>query len=393
MKINRTWLTFTLVLYIIYSLQGILYGSGSMFTQGLLLLFLIIGVLGFFKTFTQHASNPRFVGTWAVLFILLTVAYIISPKEVYGSAYEAIGRATTFGQYKNICFVFLSFFAVYYFSKWTKISDRYIIILGLVLIGAAVMRYFYSLRVLQEDSARDMFQNNAAYCIIAIIPFMPHLFKKWRLLAGVIAIALIALVLNAAKRGAIVSLIVALGFTAIYLLRRTKVSPFRQFLLIALVVGIAAFMYYYSLQNEFLMDRIDDTREGNIGTREVAYVMLWQHWLDADIFHKVFGYGLMQTVNVWGNTAHNDWLELLTDNGLLGVIIYLVFFVYLFKYIKGMKNDTVLQLGAYLAMMVLLVKTLFSMGYTDFVNVPLIIALGLFIGRYESSKMLPNTES
>ena len=238
-----------------------------------------------------------------------------------------------------------------------------------------------------------MFQNNAAYWIIAIIPFMPHLFKKWRLIAGVIAIALIALVLNAAKRGAIVSLIVALVFAAIYLLRRSKASPFRQFLLIALVVGVAAFMYYYSLQNEFLMDRIDDTREGNIGTREVAYAMLWQHWIDADIFHKVFGYGLMQTVNVWGNTAHNDWLELLTDNGLLGVIIYLVFFVYLFKYIKGMKNDTMLQLGAYLAMVVLFVKTLFSMGYTDFVNVPLIVALGLFIGRYESSKMLPNTES
>ena len=392
MKSNKTWLTFTLGLYIIYSLQGVLYSSGSFFTQGLLLLFLLIGVFGFIKTFTQKSPNPKFVGIWAIFFILLTISYVISPKEVNGYAYEAIGLATTFGQYKNICFVILSFFATYYFTKRSKITDKYVIILGLILVGTAVLRYFYSLQILQEESSRDEFQNNAAYCIIAIVPFMPYLFKKRRLIAGIIALALVALVLNAAKRGAIVSLIVALGFTAIYLLRRSRMSPFRQFMLIMLVVGVTAFMYYYSIQNEFLMDRIDDTREGNIGTREVAYAMLWQHWINADIFHQFFGYGLMQTVNVWGNTAHNDWLELLTDNGILGVSIYLAFFISLFRYIKGMKDNMLLKLGAYLAVIILLVKTLFSMGYTDFVNVPLIVALGIFVGRYESNKLLSNAE-
>ena len=369
-------------------MQGILFQSGSLLTQGLLLLFLLMGAWGLINMIIQSTPNPRFVKVWAVFFFLLTITYIISPKTVYGAAVESIGTATTFGQYKNICFVILSFFAMYYFGRRSKVTDKYLFVLGIVLVLTAILRYFYSLQILQLESTREEFQNNAAYCIVAIIPFIPFLFKQKRmkLLAGVLSIVLIGLVLNAAKRGAIVSLIVALGFTAIYLLRRSKMKPFNQFMLIALVVGVAAFMYYFSLQNEFLMDRIDDTREGNIGTREVAYAMLWQHWVDADIFHQIFGYGLMQTVNVWGNTAHNDWLELLTDNGVVGVVVYLLFFIYLFKYIRRMSNNPTLQLGAYLATIILLVKTLFSMGYTDFVNVPLVLAIGLFVGRNESEK-------
>ena len=358
-----------------------------MVSQILLLLFLAIGGYGMFNALSQTNRNPRFDNIWALFYILLTITYLLSPKEVFGNSVEAMGRMTTFGQYKNICFVSLSFFAVYCFSKKGVATDKYMFYLSAALIVVAALRYFYAIRVLQQEYT-DKFQNNAAYTIVAVIPSLPFIFKKRKFIASLLAIGGIALILYAAKRGAIVCLIAALLTVTIYLLRRSRMALFKQIAIILVAIGVGAFMIYFTMQNEFLLDRIEQTQEGNIGTREIAYSMLWNHWLNADPFSKIFGSGLLQTVNIWGNSAHSDWLELLTDNGLLGLFVYLLFYLYLFKYIKSMTDDGMLQLSTLLAAVVLLTKSMFSMGYDDFVNVPILLAMGMCAGQNESNKKL-----
>lgn len=387
MNRNQQFLLFALALYIIYSLQGILYGSGTMVTQALLFVFLLIGFVGFFRTTFLQSSNPKFVLALSVFFLLLTVTFLIGPKTVYGVTFEGMGMASTFGQYKSICFVILSFFLVYYYTKKRPMSEKTILILGIVLIGVAVMRYFYSIQMLQIERGRDEMQNNAAYNIIAVIPFMPFLFRKYKILTTVLSVFLISLIINAAKRGAIVCLIVSVFLGLLYYMRHSRLSSFKQFWILVVMIAVSFLMIQLTMQNDFLMDRLDDTREGNLGSREIAYAMLWDSWLRSDnVFTMFFGRGLMQTVNVWGNTAHNDWLELLIDNGLLGVIVYIYFFVTVFRYITKMDEGGMFQLGAFLSIAIFLTKTFFSMGYADFINVPLLISLGIYTGNYEYSK-------
>lgn len=382
MRQSKTFLTLTLAVYLLYSLQGILYSTGSIVSQLLLLVFLMMGVCGLLDSLSQTSRNPRFANILALFFVLLTITYLVSPKEVYGNAVEAVGWMSTFGQYKNICFVCLSFFAVYCFAKKRVITDKYMFYLSAALIVIAVLRYIFALRVLQQNYDYD-FQNNAAYNIVSVIPFLPFFFKKRKIIATLLAAGGIILILYAAKRGAIVCLIVAILTTTIYLLRRSRIASFKQGLIIVLTISIGAFMFYLTMQNEFLLDRIEQTQEGNIGTREIAYSMLWNNWLNEDVFTQIFGRGLLQSVNVWGNSAHNDWLELLTDNGLLGVLIYLLFFVYLFKFIKMMLGNELLQLSTLLAAVTLLTKSMFSMGYVDFINVPIFMSLGLCASQYK----------
>lgn len=384
MRQSKTLLTLTLAIYVLYSLQGVLYRSGSVLSQVLLLIFLLIGVYGLFSSFSQPKRNPRFVNIWAIFFILLTITFIVSPMVVYGTVNEAMGQMSTFGQYKNIIFVCLSFFAVHCFAKRGATTDKYMFYVSAAMIVVAVLRYIYAMRLLQQEYMDD-FQNNAAYNIVVVIPFLPYIFNKQKLIATLLAIGSIALILYAAKRGAIVCLIVSILTTIIYLLRRSRMASFKQVLIIALAVGIGALMFHLTMQNEFLLDRIEETQDGNIGTREIAYSMLWNNWLKEDIFTQIFGSGLLQSVNVWGNSAHNDWLELLTDNGLLGVLIYLLFFIYLFKYINKMTGNNLLQLSILLATVILLTKSMFSMGYVDFNNVPIIMTMGLCAGLYESN--------
>ena len=160
---NKYLLSLGLVAYIIYSLQGALFASGTYFTQMLLLMFLLIGVYGYIKPTFQDKNNPQFVSVLAFFFFILTITYFVSPKNVYGRVYEALGQMTTFGQYKNICFVILSFYAVYYFAKMGVATEKRIYKLGLVFLVVALIRYFYSLQMLHQELKMENFQNNAAY--------------------------------------------------------------------------------------------------------------------------------------------------------------------------------------------------------------------------------------
>lgn len=384
MNRNQQFLLFSLALYIIYSLQGILYGSGTMVTQAILFVFLLIGSFSFIRTTFIQSSNPKFVIALSVFFILLTVTFLIGPKTVSGFTNEGMGKASTFGQYKSICFVILSFFLVYNYTKKSPMSEKTILILGVVLIVVAVMRYFYSIQMLKIERGIDEMQNNAAYNIISVIPFIPFLFKKNKILTTVLSVFLIYLIINAAKRGAIVCLIVSIFLGLIYYMRHSRLSTAKQFWILFIMIAVGFFMVQLTMQNDFLMDRLDDTREGSFGAREIGYAMLWNSWINSDnLFSNFFGRGLMQTVNVWGNTAHNDWLELLIDNGILGVLIYIYFFITIFKYVSKMNEEKMLQLGAFLSVAIFLIKTFFSMGYTDFVNVPLFLAMGIYTGNYE----------
>lgn len=385
MKQSKIFLALTLALYILYSLQGILYPTGSLLSQLLLLLFLVTGIYWMFRTISQKSRNPRVVNIWILFFLLLTITYIVSPKEVLGTTYEALGKMSTIGQFKNICFVSLPFFIVYCYAKKGVLTSSFLFYLSIILVIVAVLRYLYSAQLIQEVYTSG-FQNNAAYNIIAVLPFMPFVFKKRKILGVFLLLAGIAFILFAAKRGAIVCLIVAMLATVIYLLKHSRMKASRQFAIIGVAVCIGGGMIYLTMNNEFLLDRIEQTLEGNIGTREIAYSVLWNHWLNSNLFVQIFGNGLLQSVSVWGNSAHNDWLELLIDNGVLGVVIYFLFFVSLFNHIRKMTEDSVLQLSTLLAALILLTKSIFSMGYVDFVNVPMVLAMGIGLGMYESEK-------
>ena len=161
----------------------------------------------------------------------------------------------------------------------------------------------------------------------------------------------------------------------------------RVFAILLLLAAAATFIYYSIESNEYLMSRIEKTQSEGIGQRSIAYVALWNHWSsDTNLFTFLFGNGMAQTITVWGNYAHNDWLELLIDNGLLGVVIYLMLFVLAFMYIRKMNIGRLYKLSAYLCLIIWFLKTVFSMGYTSMMNVMICFLLGLIIGKNEFAK-------
>jgi len=84
-----------------------------------------------------------------------------------------------------------------------------------------------------------------------------------------------------------------------------------------------------------------------------------------NFLNLLFGFGFSASLELsgTGHFAHNDWLELLSNYGLLGVITYLALIVSVFKYAlkPNIKIDNRMMIFAILA--IWLITSMISMHY------------------------------
>ena len=374
-------LSIAITIYVIYLLQGIVYPSGSIISQGLLLLFLIIGFISFVNT-AFRGDNPRIVTMFIVFYAMIVLWYILSPKTVYGTVNEAIGEVSTLGQFKSASVVFFSFFIAYRYVKNTPEDRTSITIIAIIFYALALLRYFYSKSELLEE--RESFTNNAGYYFVALLPFIPVVFKRHRVLGVLMMLISLLTILASAKRGAILCLIVVAIFSLFYYLKSNTISV-KELVGSLILFSAVLFLGYDSyISNDYLVSRIENTQEIGLGNRAIAYSSLWNHWYtDTNLFTLIFGNGSAASVEVWGNFAHNDWLEILIDYGLVGVIVYLILFITFYNYIRKSNFEFSYMLAMYICLIVWFLKTIFSMGYTDSANAFFMFYLGIIIGRIE----------
>ena len=372
-------LSIAILLYVIYLLQGLVYQSGSIISQGILLLFLIIGFISFVST-AFRGDNPKIVTMFIVFYAMIVLWYILSPKIVYGTVNEAIGEVSTLGQFKSASVVFLSFFIAYRYVTNTPEGRTNITIIAIIFYALALLRYFYSKSELLEE--RESFTNNAGYYFVALLPFIPVVFKRHRVLGVLMMLISLLTILASAKRGAILCLIVVAIFSLFYYLKSNTISV-KELVGSLILFSAVLFLGYDSyISNDYLVSRIENTQEIGLGNRAIAYSSLWNHWYtDTNLFTLIFGNGSAASVEVWGNFAHNDWLEILIDYGLVGVIVYLILFITFYNYIRKSNFEFSYMLAMYICLIVWFLKTIFSMGYTDSANAFFMFMLGIFIGK------------
>lgn len=373
------------VLFTVYYLQGALYPSGSIVSQGILLIYLLFGIYCFVKAFSNRAT-PSCVMIWSAFFLMQGLCFLISPKEVVGMKNEAIGRVATFNQFKEIATFMLTLLIGYYYSYRNKTSEKYILWFGIIFFLSSIVQYYYSLSQLMMKYGEET-TNNAGYTMLTVVPYLPIVFKRKRILGIIMAVVIVTFVMWSAKRGALMCLAGAALFALFYYLKTQKVR-LKTILGITLLLLVAGyFVYQQYLDNEYLQFRMEATMEGKSSNRDVAYSQLFNHWLnETNPLLFLFGNGTAQTITVWGNYGHNDWLELLIDNGLVGALVYFAIFVSTISYIKKAKLLFEIKLSAYLCVLILFMQSCFSMGFSDGGSGVYILLLGVIIGNNENEK-------
>ena len=86
-------------------------------------------------------------------------------------------------------------------------------------------------------------------------------------------------------------------------------------------------------------------------------------WSKVSIFKKIFGAGLNFTYEVSNLWGHNDFIELLCGNGIVGVMIYLIIMI---KSIYSIKKNRSSNILIFLIFFVWFFNAFFNMHYTYF---------------------------
>lgn len=362
-------------LLVIYSLQGVAYTQGSLISQGALFLFYIISGVFFVKVLASKHKKSLFIKAWTALLIINVVSYLLTGNY-----------SNNMGMFKGVLMSLLSFYPFYYLARNDQLKAKDFVVFLFVMIPVSIANYYFSrTQILMEMSYERMdIVNNAAYMFVGLIPFV-FLIRKSRILSIVTMLVLMFFIVQGAKRGAIVVGGAGLVMYIYYQMRTVeKKHKIRGYFLIGIVtIVLSYFAYGMFIENEFLVSRMEQMTEGNLSGRDTIYTNIFNGWLNSDSFIKLlFGYGFAgsKILSGSGHFAHNDWLELLSNFGLLGVSTYLVLFYSTFKVIRNSSWDADKRIIFLTIMGMWFATTLFSMGYTSMSGYMRAMMLGYLLG-------------
>lgn len=166
------------------------------------------------------------------------------------------------------------------------------------------------------------------------------------------------------------------------------------FILSVVLIVVGFYMVSDMLQNsEYFNQRLEDTIEGNSSGRDRLYGVFWRHFTqESNPLLFLFGNGANATLTISSNYAHNDWLEIAINQGLLGLVIYVVYWIKFYKTWKKSKFDSQIYLALGLILFIYFMRTIFSMSYTA-MPIYATLCLGYCMGMISENENMVDTES
>ena len=295
-------------------------------------------------------------------FLLYGTLYIVGGKTHYLD-----GGAVNKGSYLiGILRSYLPLFAFYYFTIKGALTPKSIKLYFIILFIFCILYNLFFSRYWISMGYESGFTNNLGYVFVSFFPFV-FLYKEKPILQNFLVALIVGLTIASMKRGAILISLLLL-FYYFYLSFR-GVSTSKRFLYILLFVGLLVvgyrFVIYIYDSSAYFQIRVEQTIEGESSGRDVLYTRLVDHYLDESSWiQQLFGAGADSTLDIIGKEAHNDWLEILTCQGLFGVIVFAVFWFYSFRYWRRMPKNSYYFPIVGSVLITLFLRSLFSMSYS-----------------------------
>lgn len=326
----------------------------------------------FLKVMTDKGPKPFFLYALLGLLLLFFVYTVFALNEgrsftLYFRHFAAPQTVTGIIYFRKIVLSLLPIYAFYYFSKIGAIRNNdligyFWIFLFLVLLGALNAGM---MKIGTEDEETS---TNYGYRILMFLPLLSFCTKK-SLKQLLVYILCMLLILAFMKRGAILTAIVVSLIMFFYMYRTpNKIINIKLLLTIAVVgaVGIYAINELLEYSDHFLK-RFSDTMEGDAHGRDSFYEFFFYYFINKTTMLQFwFGQGAFTTLFIWGNYAHNDWLEIAINQGMLGVIVFLIFTLSFLAICIKKQNDIRVKSALWMLFVIFFLKTLFSMSYDQF---------------------------
>lgn len=353
-------------IYILYQLQDIIYPAG-LINQILLLIFFIISLLIGFKFIFPFKNKSFFLIATSLLlwmFIIYGIAFIIAPNQ-----YDAKSTPNYF-YLLNSLISLLPIFVFYDFFKKRVISKKRLRYYLFLLIVLYILHFFrlqnYSIiQSAEEGIFNEEFTNNTGYSFLSLLPLT--LLLKNKIVRYCCIIILVIFIFSTFKRGAILITSIVLLVIVFNELRNSKniknlISS--VFLVIIASFLIADYVYDKYETSDYFRQRLESTEEGNSSNRDIIYEDVAQSYLNGNFFQVLIGRGADSTFEAANNYAHQDWLETLHNNGILGAFLLFLFYLSIFLGIRKLKNKVPSRvlISFWVLFIICFLKSFFSMS-------------------------------
>ncbi|MRT17798.1 hypothetical protein F3C99_12645 [Vitellibacter sp. q18] len=376
-----SWIALTLIIfYYAYFLLGNVTEDGSDRTDRIFLILLIL-IFAFYAI-----KTISFLKDFKALFVFI-ILYLFS--SLFTAKIENLLSVLP-----TILFVLTSFYLFFYMSYNEKISRKQLLVFCYLLLIVFLIKffevYFFKSEVLQGNVYK--MSNNYGYYFIMLMPII-FLVTTNKIKQFLFATFFLLLVLFSFKRGAIVSMVICYLYILLTLFKSFK-SKKNRYLIFLIVSIIFSGVTIYIFRNlEIFTYRFQ--LEGGSG-RDIILSSIWSDYINRDFIELIIGKGFFSTLDITKSNlngvsqmAHNDFLEVLSDIGLIGLIIYCSVLVSFINYRNVVKEYCFQHYHAYiLVLLIWFVKALVSGVFMDKSCMLLFLALGMIIGETQKNKKI-----
>lgn len=289
-------------------------------------------------------------------------------------------------------------------EKYRKLFDSSVFV-GIIVavLGLLQKMGLYFLFILPGDQRIYSSVGNPAYLasyLLANLFFAGYLFfqkggKFWKtyyIIAGILDFFVIYLT---ATRGALLGLSVSVVFILIYFLIKVDNKKNRLILgsilllLFLSVTSVFVFKENKIIQNNLTLKRVSEISFSDYSSN--SRLLLWRGAIIASKDRLLFGYGENnikfpldkyydpRTTEDWFDSSHNQFLDVLLSNGMIGLIVYLLFFGWII-FILWKKRDKDEKISIiFISFLVAYLINLFFLFDNLFTFIPFLLFYGWLI--------------
>lgn len=305
-----------------------------------------------------------------IMFTIYGVLLLISGEQlIVKSTYWEIAKTEFLKRiYKSL----LPVYSFYVFTKQGLLKESTIKFWFFIFLLSTIGLFYKSqermlLEAVARGSSAKEFTNNMGYTFLALLPALVFFYKKPIIqYLGLVVCAYFMVI--AMKRGAILIGIVCLIWFMVTNLKRVSKKRKWIVILVSLAVVFAGiYLYYYMIETStYFRYRITQIEEGDSSGRDELFSVFYEHFIHEEHpLRFLFGYGAEATLKIGENNAHNDWLEIATNQGLLGIVVYLAYWISFYISWRRAKWHPQAFMSIGMLFFIYLLSTLFSMSYSS----------------------------
>lgn len=373
----------------LYIIIWALFHIGSFFNVGGITLLLPVLILwSFYDMVALHIRYrlTRFIAVYDILVLMFTLyglLFFVNSNSIITAQYHDIAKSAYL---VKVLPSLLPFYTLYRNALKGEFGIERTRLWVVLFIVVTILDYYMQLKgALSQHVDAEEVVNNGSYLILGLFPII-CLFKNKSIQIFSI-ITCLYFIMVALKRGPIIIAAICVMY---YLYNTFRYSNNKTWLIILFLIAFAAFYHFlasFFMSSELLQTRLHLTIEGYTSGRDDIVASLMDAFFNADFFNKIFGHGAYGTIYLVGRLAHNDWVQILIDQGIIGIVVHALFCYQLIRqWMKTPSADNA-KIAVGLFVIIYLSTSVFSMAF-DRIPIAEMVVLSLFVANNDNKQAL-----